>query len=236
MGHVKLCILIIIILLALLLRKTIILGYKTSHPFAFYLCLGIAIVTAVQFVIISLGSTGIVPLTGVTVPFFSYGKVSMILSLAAFGIILSISKHNVTDNQEAVPEITKLRKQNISKYNYSVSILSWVYSCFSLLIISVFFYYQFIDRNDTLIRPVYVNNSSGIPVVEYNPRIESITQKMYVGDIYDRKGVLLATSDKSSLSKYKNDYAKCNVSCDTLKLQKRYYPFFCNTIIPLHNS
>lgn len=218
-------ILIIIILLALLLRKTIILGYKTSHPFAFYLCLGIAIVTAVQFVIISLGSTGIVPLTGVTVPFFSYGKVSMILSLAAFGIILSISKHNVTDNQEAVPEITKLRKQNISKYNYSVSILSWVYSCFSLLIISVFFYYQFIDRNDTLIRPVYVNNSSGIPVVEYNPRIESITQKMYVGDIYDRKGVLLATSDKSSLSKYKNDYAKCNVSCDTLKLQKRYYPF-----------
>lgn len=218
-------ILIIIVLLSLLLRKTIILGYRTAHPFTFYLCLGIAIVTAVQFVIISLGSTGIIPLTGVTVPFLSYGKVSMILNLAAFGVVLSISKHNITDNQEVTPEIAKLRKQNIGKYNYSVSILSWIYSFLALFIVSVFFYYQFIDRNDTLIRPVYVNNSSGVPIVEYNPRIESIAQKMYAGNIYDRNGVLLATSDKASLSKYKNDYAKCDVGCDTLKLQRRYYPF-----------
>ena len=218
-------ILVIIVLMALLLRKTIILGYKTSHPFAFYLCLGIAIVTAVQFVIISLGSTGVVPLTGVTVPFFSYGKVSMILNLAAFGIILSISKHNVTDKQETAQEIAKFRKQNIGKYNYSVSILSWVYSCFALFVLSVFFYYQCVDRNDTLIRPIYVNNTNGVPVVEYNPRIDEIVRKMYAGDIYDRNGILLATSNKFSLSKYKDIYAQCAIACDTLKHQQRYYPF-----------
>ena len=85
--------------------------------------------------------------------------------------------------------------------------------------------YQFIDRNDTLIRPVYVNNASGIPVVEYNPRIEQLTQKMYSGDIYDRNGVLLATSDKTKLREFKNIYSDLELECDTLKMQQRYYPF-----------
>ena len=223
MGFVG--IFIIILLLAILLRRTIVVGYETSHPFTFYLCLGIAIVTAIQFVIISLGSTGIIPLTGVTVPFLSYGKVSMILNLAAFGIILSIASHSATETTKATEATASLIKQNIGKYNYSVSLLSWTYCILAIFICGVFFYYQFIDRNDTLIRPVYVNNSSGIPIVEYNPRIEQLTQKMYSGDIYDRNGVLLATSDKTKLREFKNIYSDLALECDTLKMQQRYYPF-----------
>lgn len=230
---------IIILLLAILLRKTIVVGYETSHPFTFYLCLGIAIVTAIQFVIISLGSTGIIPLTGVTVPFLSYGKVSMILNLAAFGIILSIASHSATETTKATEVTTNLIKQNIGKYNYSVSLLSWTYCILAIFICGVFFYYQFINRNDTLIRPVYVNNSSGKPIVEYNPRIEQLTQKMYSGDIYDRNGVLLATSDPSKfdekidkkdkgsmthLEKYKEIFGK-EYNLDVRTRQRRYYPF-----------
>lgn len=223
MGFVG--IFIIILLLAILLRRTIVVGYETSHPFTFYLCLGIAIVTAIQFVIISLGSTGIIPLTGVTVPLLSYGKVSMILNLAAFGIILSIASHSAAETTKATEATANLIKQNIGKYNYSVSLLSWTYCILAIFICGVFFYYQFIDRNDTLIRPVYVNNSSGIPIVEYNPRIEQLTQKMYSGDIYDRNGVLLATSDKTKLREFKNIYSDLALECDTLKMQQRYYPF-----------
>ncbi len=216
---------VVILLLALLLRNTIVLGYRTSHPFVFYLCLGIAIVTAIQFVVISLGSTGIIPLTGVTVPFFSYGKVSMILNLVAFGVVLSISTNNIT---EAENESAMLTKQNIEKYNYSVSLLSWAYSALALFIAWVFYFYQVIDRDDTLIKPVYLNNTNGIPIVEYNPRIMQLTNKLYAGDIYDRNGLLLATSDKS---KFRNSSPTTKVAqelrlkLDTLKLQDRYYPF-----------
>lgn len=215
----------IILLLAILLRSTIVIGYKTSHPFTFYLCIGVAIVTAIQFIIISLGSTGIIPLTGVTVPFLSYGKVSMILNLAAFGIILSIASHSVSETIQTNETTSNLIKQNIVKYNYSVSLLSWAYSVLATFICGVFFYYQFIDRDDTLIRPVYVNNSSGIPIVEYNPRIEQLTQTMHSGDIYDRNGVLLATSNKSKLREFKDTYSKLALECDTIKKQQRYYPF-----------
>lgn len=216
---------IIILLLAVLLRRTIVVGYKTSHPFTFYLCMGVAIVTAVQFVIISLGSTGIIPLTGVTVPFLSCGMVSMILNLTAFGIVLSIASHSATETVPSTETTANLTKQNIAKYNYSVSLLSWMYCAVAVFICGVFLYYQLLDRNDTLIRPVYVNNSSGIPIVEYNPRIEQLTQKMHSGDIYDRNGVLLATSDRAKLRDFKNIYSKLKLECDTIKRLQRYYPF-----------
>lgn len=226
MGFVG--IFIIILLLAILLRRTIVVGYETSHPFTFYLCLGIAVVTAIQFVIISLGSTGIIPLTGVTVPLLSYGKVSMILNLAAFGIILSIASHSAAETTKATEATANLIKQNIGKYNYSVSLLSWTYCILAIFICGVFFYYQFIDRNNTLIRPVYVNNSNGIPIVEYNPRIEQLTQKMYSGDIYDRNGVLLATSDPLKIVSNDSIYTKIlgeEYNLDLKKRQVRYYPF-----------
>ena len=222
----------IIVLLALLMRRTIVVGYRTTHPFAFYLCLGIAIVTAVQFIVISLGSTGLVPLTGVTVPFFSYGKVSMILNLTAYGIILSISKRN---SLETLPkDIAKIKIKDMNKYSHSVALLSIAYTLFAIFLCSVFFKYQFIDRDDILVRPVYVNSSSGVPVINYNPRISQLTRKLPAGDIYDRNGVLLATSNKQNISKHQDTYSSLGLeTCDTSKLQSRYYPFGDNLFFML---
>ncbi|MFR9580279.1 MAG: FtsW/RodA/SpoVE family cell cycle protein [Rikenellaceae bacterium] len=214
-------ILLILLLLAILLRKIILLGYRTTHPFIFYLCLGISIVTAVQFIIISLGSTGIIPLTGVTVPLFSYGRVSMILNLAAFGVVFSVS----SQRESVSSDVYNPKKSNIAKYNYPVSILSWVFSVLVLFILSVFFYHQFIAREAILVKPVYVNNAVGIPIIKYNPRIDQLVETMNVGDIYDRNGVLVATSDRSRLSQYDRVYSKYKMGGDTLKRQRRYYPF-----------
>ncbi|MEG0977497.1 MAG: FtsW/RodA/SpoVE family cell cycle protein, partial [Bacilli bacterium] len=36
---------------------------------------------------------GIIPVTGITLPFFSYGGSSLLVSLASIGIILNISKN-----------------------------------------------------------------------------------------------------------------------------------------------
>ena len=229
----------ILLLLAVLLRKIILIGYKSSHPFALYLCLGIAIVTAVQFIIISLGSTGIIPLTGVTVPFLSYGKVSMILNLFAFGIVLSMAKHIEKGNKE------KISQADVRKYDFPISILNMMYFFVTIFIAGVFLYYQVLDRKDVLIKPVYVNNVSGIPVIEYNPRIEQLTRKLYAGNIYDRNGVLLATNDKSRLSNIMNakvnnnyrilkdindtvsmnSYRRMKIDFDTLSRESRFYPF-----------
>ena len=222
-------ILMVIILMVLLLRKTVMHGYRSAHPFAFYLCLGIAVVTGVQFLIIALGSTGIIPLTGVTVPFLSFGKVSMILNLAAFGIVISIAGHNSHPSDVSV-EVVKMRRAQMQKYDYSIALTSLAFTVVCIFILGVYLNYQLFQRDETLIRPVYVNNTEGYPVVNYNPRIAKMAEEMPIGNIYDRNGILLATSNAGNIVSKRGEYLSYGVDSiffdNHIKQRlRRYYPF-----------
>lgn len=206
----------VLLLCFLLFRRALVVGYRSNHPFTFYLCVGVAIVTAVQFAIIALGSTGVIPLTGITVPLLSYGKVSMILNLFAFGLVLTVSSHNTS-----VPS----KVEGVKAYNNSMSLLTYSFLSVLVVIGITFFYYQWIDRNATLIRPVLAKDASGIVSLKYNPRIAALVDKMRIGNIYDRNGVLLATSNKDELAKFDSVYAQCNITYNFEGKQKRYYPF-----------
>lgn len=211
-------VLCVVVLLSLILRRSVLVGYRSGHTFTLYLCTGIAVVTGVQFFIIALGSTGVIPLTGITVPMLSFGRVSMILNLAAFGAVLSVSAHH--SHREA---------GNNRDYRYTVALLSLVHCLLALLVMGVFFHYQVTERDKTLIRPVFVNNVNGIPVIRYNPRIAQLTEEMQPGDIRDRNGLLLATSSPDKLKEYAPVYKKCGLQYETKQQQRRYYPFGAHT-------
>lgn len=189
--------LLVVIALTVLLRRMAVTGYRVGHPFAFYLCLGFAIVIGVQFFIIALGSSGMIPLTGVTVPFLSFGRVSMILNLAAFGVVLSLCNRI---QEEGTSETQSIRKNSVEQYSYPIAMVTAVFLFFAVSTLLIWQYYQLWRRNSTLIHPAYVINAQGSPVVEYNPRINLLMRNMYAGRIYDRNGILLATSDKSEIS------------------------------------
>lgn len=208
-------ILFVMLLYCVLLRRTIVVGFKSYHPFTFYLCLGIAVATGVQLLIIALGSIGIIPLTGIAVPLLSYGKVSMILNLLAFGLVLSVSHNGYKSNQDY---------SEVNKYNGAVSILTCTFILLVLFVCGTFFKYQVFNRNETLVRPLLVKTDNGSPIIKYNPRIQLLAQNMRMGDIYDRNGVILATSEKRKLVHHLA-HEKCNIPIDTIKKQSRYYPF-----------
>ena len=192
----------VVIALAVLLRRMAVVGYRVGHPFAFYLCLSFAIVIGVQFFIIALGSSGMIPLTGVTVPFLSFGRVSMILNLAAFGVVLSIGNNT---GKEATAVTGSVRQKSVEQYSYPIAMVTMVFLFFAVSTLLVWQYYQLWRRDSTLIRPAYVINNQGVPVVEYNPRINLLVRNMYAGRIYDCKGKLLATSDKKDVLNYSYD-------------------------------
>lgn len=223
--------LIVVLVLAVLLRRMIVVGYRAGHPFAFYFCTGVAIVTGVQFFVIALGSSGMIPLTGITVPFLSYGRVSMIFNLLALGVVLSLSQNERREMQSDVEE--EVRRRSVGDYNYPVSIVSWSFVILALFTLSVWQYYSVWKRNDTLVHRAFVYNKNGDPLIEYNPRIALVTKEMWAGNIYDRNGLLLATSDKSLLESGETRKLlvdSCGLSdtyLDTLAKAhtKRYYPF-----------
>jgi len=77
------------------------LGYialKINDLFAKYVILGIMSVLCVQ-VMINVGVViGLLPVTGITLPFMSYGGSSLSITLLSIGIVLNISRHTESIN------------------------------------------------------------------------------------------------------------------------------------------
>lgn len=217
MGWIALV--LVLVCLAVLLHRSLLLARRAGHPFAFYLASGIAIVTGVQFFVIVLGSIGLIPLTGVAVPFLSFGQSSLIVNLAAYGIVLSISRERATAMQQ----------KNVRKYDTVVAVACSAFIGMAAVLAGVLFYYQVWARDTYLVKPAYVVNMNGACVQEYNPRIDLLMRQLRVGNIYDRNGLLLATSELDSVQLQQAEYIGLGVTQDELDLLKqkrlkRYYP------------
>jgi cell division protein FtsW len=91
---------IIVIILLFVLR-----GFKIAKEapdvFSRLVAAGITTWVAAQSFINILAILGLMPLTGVPLPFISYGGTSLVMLLAACGILLNISKHAETGGSNA---------------------------------------------------------------------------------------------------------------------------------------
>lgn len=70
------------------------IAIRTKDEFGRYLALGITTMICIQAVLNLSVVTGIVPPTGIPLPFISYGGSSLISSLISIGILLNISRQN----------------------------------------------------------------------------------------------------------------------------------------------
>ncbi|MEK7480743.1 MAG: putative lipid II flippase FtsW [Patescibacteria group bacterium] len=85
-----------VILLALFLVffwRGIMIAQKSKDQFAKLLASGLTLLVFMQAVINTGSLLGLLPLTGIPLPFISYGGTSLAMHLAQVGILLNISKH-----------------------------------------------------------------------------------------------------------------------------------------------
>ncbi len=87
-----------VIIVATLFITIIYRGIKISinqeDNFAKYLSFGITFSIAFQTILNLMVVVGLIPVTGVTLPFLSYGGSSLLISMTSIGILLNISKAN----------------------------------------------------------------------------------------------------------------------------------------------
>ncbi len=80
-------------LFAFIIYQGIKIALKCDDLFGKYLAFGIIFMLAFQAVLNLSVVIGLIPVTGVTLPFLSYGGSSLLITLASMGIILNISRH-----------------------------------------------------------------------------------------------------------------------------------------------
>jgi len=71
------------------------ISLKHSDLFGKYLAFGLTFGLIIQSILNLMVVVGLIPVTGVTLPFLSYGGSSLLVSLASIGILLNISKNEL---------------------------------------------------------------------------------------------------------------------------------------------
>lgn len=209
----------IFILFLVFLNRAIIIGRQTGTPFLFYLCAGIGISMFVQFLLIAGGSTGALPLSGVALPFISYGGSSLVANMLAAGILMSVSL--VKGSKLQMEFITRQQDKNLVPALLSASV--------AVILLTVTVSKYIASNKKWVVQPALVADRSGLRMFSYNPRIAILMNKLEAGQLYDRKGRILATSNPDFVRKQKNTLqasgVNYNLDSAVHKRVDRYYPF-----------
>lgn len=206
---------IIILILLVFLWATFKISQNIKDEFLLFLSLGIAILFSFQQFLIIGGVTKLIPSTGVTLPFVSYGGTSLISSCIMIGLLQGIFLlQEKADDEDTIelPEIkgfvTEKRANNLQKKrknkqefkgnsknvpftesNSIISIVKYTYSLlFVFLIINLTYFVSF-ESTETVVNA-------------YNPRMSLLEQGVTRGKILDNNKIVLA---ETQIDEYGNE-------------------------------
>lgn len=211
----------VLLLFGILIHRIFLHARRSGQPFTCYLCAGIAITIGIQLLIIAGGSIGLLPLTGVAVPFLSYGKISLIINLAALGIVAGISAR---EGQEVLQERVQKNYDLVLTTGIAFFLIGIIVLATKLLLVQV------VDRDKYIVKEARVVMRNGIPIYSYNPRIDKLMRLLAAGNVYDRNGLIVATSKATDLQHNIESLQKAGLTGTELKQLmhkrvRRYYPF-----------
>lgn len=161
-------------------------GQKNKDIFKAYVSVAMAVMLGLQGFIILGGVIKLIPLTGVTFPFVSYGGTSIVTSTITVGLIEVVSK-------------MKDESQTRQYRAHTLISLKIVFSAMFMVLIAYFSYFLIVDSEQAALN-------------SYNPRLSQIEQMVLRGRILDVDGNVLAYSEEVNNEQvrhypYKNMYA-----------------------------
>ena len=83
----------IIVLLSIIIIRCCVIGVRSGSPFGMLICFGVATALAFQ-TFINIGMCiGVMPITGIPLPFISYGGTNLVVNMAGVGLVLNVTQH-----------------------------------------------------------------------------------------------------------------------------------------------
>lgn len=91
LGFIGAC--AIILLFAMFIYRGFLIAARAKDKFGMLLCVGIMTKFSIQVLINLFVVTGVMPITGASLPFFSSGGTALVIQICEIGILLNVSKH-----------------------------------------------------------------------------------------------------------------------------------------------
>ncbi len=91
----------IVLLFALAAYRSFAIAWQSTDSFGALLAAGLAVVFSLQTLVIIGGVTKLIPLTGITLPFMSYGGTSVVVNFIAVALLLAVSRDCVPHDPRA---------------------------------------------------------------------------------------------------------------------------------------
>lgn len=175
-----------LILLAVIVLSGFAVAAKTRTPERALLAGGASLLLAVQWAIIHAGTFGLIPLTGVVVPFLSSGRSSMIALLALAGIVARVAHDG------------RMRAASDELEQVHAGARGLALACVLALVagagLSV---HAALESERRSAMGIATELADGTRVIRSNPRLVAIASRLRRGTISDRHGAPLAETGVS---------------------------------------
>ncbi len=178
-----------------------------------FLALACLLALSFQILLITSGTVGLFPLSGVVVPFISYGRTAMVTNFIFLGILSSASSR-ACRNDVCRP---------IRQPAYLVCTLVCLVAVLVLLRAA---YIQTWASDSIALKGALIREHDGVRRIQRNPRLTALIRRLGRGTIFDRGGIPLATSKPEVLFAHRLSLEKLGVDVDEVVRRGagRYYP------------
>ena len=189
---------------------------RARSDYNFFLALGLTLAFALQILLIAGGVLALVPLSGVVVPFLSYGRTGLITNFAIIGILFSLSRETAAQQTA----------QTTEPFRVSLRGISYVLAGLGACLLMKAFYIQVVRADATAGAGALALQADGERRYEYNPRLLAIAHSIPHGTIYDRNGLPLATSNWREIEQNRDRYVSLGLTVPEQAPagESRHYP------------
>ena len=200
---------------AVLVWRGLRIAMRAGSDFDRMLAFGLAALFALQTLLILAGVTGIIPLSGIALPFLSYGNSALVANFLLIGLLRGISAPPPGGLGRPAPRPESLHAARRFALVYTVLLLGgigvWRLGTLQLL-----------HADEIAVHPVRTPDADKVPRPHQNPRLLALERQIPRGSIFDRDGRILATSRPGEIDATVSDSAEAR----RLKTaHARYYPF-----------
>ncbi|MBV9612891.1 MAG: FtsW/RodA/SpoVE family cell cycle protein, partial [Acidobacteriaceae bacterium] len=217
----------VLLLFALLVQRAFRIALRAPDEYALFLAIGLAALIALEMLLISGGALGAIPLSGVVSPFLSSGNTAMLANFTIFAILAGISNQTARNESTTAQPAGDAPETIEPLFRFPASVASAALGLCAVALLARAVYLQAFRDEELLARNALVYTADGVKRPQRNPRLNLLAASIPRGNIYDRNGILLATSNWAELEKRRADYARLGISLDECcsRMDNRHYPF-----------